>query len=217
MILTFFTFKTERNRKPLIYIGFTPCHVTGDHIIVRINDASLHMNFPHKDELEALMKKISHTLGISILTLCLGLYSFAYANEKVDGLLAQATPPEGVVFEIASGDINTLKLAIPAIQRHSDALRKKFPDLSIAVVSHGREQFSLTRNNDKKYAQVHQGVQSLVKNSHISVYVCETYAGRKGLDAADFPDYIDVAAAGPAQINDYVSLGYVLIRIRGDE
>jgi len=163
------------------------------------------------------MKNTTRALCILLMALCPGLYSAAYANEKVDTLLLQNTPPEGVVFEIASGDINTLKRAIPAIQRHSDALRKKFPDLSIAVVSHGREQFALTRSNDKKYAQVHEGVQSLVKNSNISVHVCETYAGWKGLDAADFPDYIDVAAAGPAQVNDYVSLGYILIRIRGDE
>lgn len=163
------------------------------------------------------MKKTSHTPLFIVLAFWFGLCSFAYANEQIDALLTQASPPEGVVFEIVSGDSDALKRAIPAVQRHSDALRKKFPDLSIAVVSHGSEQFALTRSNDKKFSRVHQGIQSLVKDSNITVHVCETYAGWKGLDAEAFPDYIDVAAAGPVQINDYRALGYVLIRIDGDE
>lgn len=164
--------------------------------------------------LEVFMKTITRT---SLFILWFGIFSTSFANEKVNALLAQDSAPEGVVFEIVSGDDDALKRAIPTVQRHSDNLRKKFPELAIAVVSHGSEQFALTRDNKKEYAEVHKGVQSLAKHSNITVHVCETYAGWQGLDAEAFPDYIDVAAAGPVQINDYQSLGYVLIRIDGSE
>ena len=163
------------------------------------------------------MKSTNTTLCILIAGLWLALVSLSQANEQVDSLLAQSTAPEGVIFEIATGNDDALKRAIPAVQRYSEALRKKFPKLAIAVVTHGSEQFSLTKNNSKQYADVHKQVQSLVQKSNISVHVCETYAGWKGIEAEDFPDYIDVAAAGPVQVNDYKALGYELIIVDGDE
>lgn len=163
------------------------------------------------------MKNAYKTLLLLIAGLYMALSSTVYANEQVEALLAHPSPPEGVIFEIATGDDDALKRAIPAIQRYSEALRKKFPGLSIAVVTHGREQFSLTKENSKEYEEVHKQVKSLVKNSNISVHVCETYAGWKGLEAEAFPDYIDVAAAGPVQVNDYRALGYKLIIVDGDE
>ena len=50
--------------------------------------------------------------------------------------------------------------------------------------------------------------------SDIPVYVCGTYAGWRGLSDEDFPDYVNVAAAGPAQINDFVALGYSRVLVR---
>lgn len=167
--------------------------------------------------IEQTMKTKNVTLLFIATSLFMGLFSHAQANEKVDALLTRNSAPEGVVFEIVSGDEDTLERAIPAVQRYSEALRKKFPGLAIAVVSHGNEQFSLTKNNRKQYADVHNRVKSLVNDKHITVHICDTYAGWQGISAEDFPDYIDVAAAGPVQINDYKALGYELIVVNGDE
>jgi hypothetical protein len=43
------------------------------------------------------------------------------------------------------------------------------------------------------------------------VHVCGTHAGWYGVTPEDFPDYVDVTTAGPAQINDYEAMGYELI------
>ena len=45
----------------------------------------------------------------------------------------------------------------------------------------------------------------------MDVHVCGTHAGWFDVLPEDFPDYVDVAAAGPAQVNDYRALDYVLI------
>jgi intracellular sulfur oxidation DsrE/DsrF family protein len=167
--------------------------------------------------IEQTMKTKIATLLIIASSLLMGPFAYAQGNEKVDALLTRSSAPEGVVFEIVSGDEDTLERAIPAVQRYSEALRKKFPGLAIAVVSHGNEQFSLTKDNRNEYADVHKGVKSLVNDKNISVHICETYAGWQGVSAEDFPDYIDVAAAGPVQINDYKALGYELVVVNGDK
>ena len=45
----------------------------------------------------------------------------------------------------------------------------------------------------------------------ITVHVCGTHASWRGKVDEDFPDYVDVAVSGPAQINDYQALGYELV------
>jgi len=151
-----------------------------------------------------------------LILLLLGLSAFhstAFAT-SVDDILQQDQPPVGVVFEVASSQPDKLRKIVPMIQQHVKQLRQRFPDLDIAVVTHGKEQFSLTQNNEKNYSEVHQQVKSLVKDTNVAVHVCETYAGWKNIDASEFPDYVDVAPAGPAQINNYKALGYVLIKIK---
>ncbi|MGD8514053.1 MAG: hypothetical protein PVF52_00460 [Granulosicoccaceae bacterium] len=157
----------------------------------------------------------NHSFRLISLALLLSLSTFqAIANPQVETLLKQGTAPDGIVFEIVSGDAGFLEVAIPRVQRYSQQLREKFPELSIAVVTHGREQFALTRDNADKNSDVHKRVQSLVRDSGISVHVCETYASWNNVAAEAFPEYIDVSAAGPAQINDYRQLGYTVILVK---
>ncbi len=47
----------------------------------------------------------------------------------------------------------------------------------------------------------------------VTVHVCGTFAACQGVDPSEFPDSINVAAAGPTQIEDYVSQGYTLVKI----
>jgi sulfur relay (sulfurtransferase) complex TusBCD TusD component (DsrE family) len=58
---------------------------------------------------------------------------------------------------------------------------------------------------------MHQAVQQLVREEGVPVHVCGTHAEWRGVTAEQFPEYVDVAAAGPAQINDYRALGYALV------
>ena len=135
------------------------------------------------------------------------------ATQEVEQILNLEQAPEGIVFEIVTGAANSLEWALPQVQSHIKRLRARFPKLEIAVVTHGDEQFSLKTSNDKKYKKIHSLTQQLVQKENIPLHVCGTYAGWKGVSEEEFPDYVDVAAAGPATINDYISLGYTLIKI----
>ena len=133
---------------------------------------------------------------------------------QVDDLLARAEAPPGVVFEVSTTDSNALRWALPQIQREAARLRGRFPGLPMAVVTHGREQFALQREHRSDNASVHRQVESLVADRDIPVHVCETFAEHNGVGAEQFPDYVDVAPEGPAQIRNYEELGYVRVRVR---
>lgn len=138
----------------------------------------------------------------------------AASDQAVNALLGAEQAPDGVVFEIASGDGTSLEWALPRIQGYVKALRERFPGIEIAVVSHGREQFSLTKDKRDSAPKIHQNVQRLVRDDSVPVHVCETYAEWNGVGAEQFPDYVQVAAEGPAQVRAYQELGYTLIKLR---
>ena len=129
-------------------------------------------------------------------------------------ILAMPEAPEGVVIEIVTGDNAGLTWAIPRAQDYIKQLRQRFKDLPISIVTHGSEQFALSKKNQTTNQSSHTAVRSLIQDSNVQVHVCGTYAGWRGLSAEDFPDYVDVAAAGPAQVNDYIAVGYLVVVIR---
>lgn len=129
-------------------------------------------------------------------------------------ILALPAAPPGVVIEIVTPEDEGLRWALPQAQSAVTKLREKFKDLHIAIVTHGSEQFALTQKQQSAHQAEHQIVQSLVKENQVAVHVCGTHAEWKGVHLEDFPAYVDVAAVGPVQINDYKALGYVLLVIR---
>jgi intracellular sulfur oxidation DsrE/DsrF family protein len=135
-------------------------------------------------------------------------------NDKVQTLLNQAQAPTGVLFEIASADKNALQWALPRIQQYTKTLREKFPGLDIAVVTHGREQFALQQASTDEYRKVHESVKALATKQDIPVHICQTFAAWNGVEPEAFPEYVTVSATGPQQVNDYVDLGYTLIKIK---
>jgi len=138
----------------------------------------------------------------------------AQANDKaVQDVLNMKEEPDGVVFEIATGRDGGLKWALPQVQDYIKQLRKRFPNMHVAVVTHGREQFALQKNKKKKNAKVHSLTEQLVADG-VALHVCGTHAEWRGVTEEDFPEYVDVSATGPAQINDYRSLGYILIEVK---
>lgn len=129
-------------------------------------------------------------------------------------IMALETAPSGVVFEIVSRQKDALTWAIPQVRKQATQLRQRFPGLEIAVVSHGAEQFALMTRKQSQYKGTHKAVADLVSQDNIQLHVCETYAGWKGVSASEFPDYVDVAPAGPAQINNYRELGYLVVLVK---
>ena len=152
-------------------------------------------------------------MRLRLILLCLLLHSgLLYANQQIQSLLNQAEAPDGVVFEVVEDDDDALDWALPEIIKLSQQLRQRFPGLDIAVVTHGREEFSLQTINQENDVTIHQQVKTL-QSDNIPVHVCETHAGWYGVDAEDFPDYVDVVPAGPVQIDHYRELGYEVIRV----
>ena len=150
-----------------------------------------------------------------VLFITLLLFSnILFASDKSDiaKILTLNETPDGVVFEVIGSDGKYLTDALEKIQKYKDQLQKKFPKLDIAVVSHGSEQFALTTDNAKKFKKAHSSVKRLVA-SDVPVYICETHASWRDVTAEEFPDYINVASQGPAQIKQYQELGYTLVVI----
>ena len=141
----------------------------------------------------------------------------ANSDPTLTELLNATTPPEGVVFEIITDDDDGLEWAIPRTRQYIKQLHEKFPQLTIAVVTHGREMFALQNRDIDGYRDVHNQVQSLIQDDNISLHACGTYASWQGLAEEDFPTYVDVTASGPATINDYIALGFVRIIIEDED
>lgn len=137
---------------------------------------------------------------------------FADDKEEIALVLSSDNSPDGIVFELIGEDGDYLTDALERIETYKKQLRAKFPKLDIAVVSHGSEQFSLTKDKASKFKAAHTSVKRLLK-SNIPVHICETHASWRDIAPEDYPDYIDVAPQGPAQIQQYEELGYELIVI----
>ena len=132
----------------------------------------------------------------------------------IDDILNLESEPAGVVFEIVSGDSRGLSWALPQVRTDAARLRKRFPDIAIAVVTHGREQFGLQKSKAADNPKIQQLTRSLVKDQDISLHVCGTYASWFDVSDEDFPDYVDVAPAGPTQINLYKEVGYLHVEVK---
>ncbi|HEY9098285.1 MAG TPA: hypothetical protein VIN38_05380 [Thiobacillus sp.] len=151
----------------------------------------------------AALKRLPALL-IGLLTLA---GSATAAPLTLDQLLARSVAPHGVVFEIVDRDPRALDVALPWVKQASQRLKKRFPTMPMALVTHGQEMFALQEGSRTHNPGVHQIAESLSRDG-IPVHVCETYAGWRGIGAENFPKYIDVAPTGPTQIKNYEALDY---------
>ncbi len=123
----------------------------------------------------------------------------------------------GSVLRSLEEDEYALGWALPLVQRNAERLRAQFPELPIAVVSHGLEQFGLlTSERLGPLSTIHLEARDLV-GVGVDVHVCGAHASQYGHAPEGFPDYVDVAASGPALLNDYRSLGFEVIRVEQPE
>ena len=133
------------------------------------------------------------------------------ASSNIDHLLKRDNAPEGVVFEIIDWEDDHLAEAIPWVNQQIIDLRKQFPNISIAVVSHGSEQFALLTDAKDAYPTIHKKVQNLITDHNVKLELCLGHASMRGFDKSEFPDYVDIEASGPSQIRAYQALGYELV------
>ncbi len=168
--------------------------------------------FRDSPETYAMPSIASFSPLLLVLLLPAQAYSGYGHQDRVQALIDAGNAPDGVVFEIASGDSRFLDWALQEADRLTRQLRAKYPGLDVSIVSHGREQFALTRQRLADNAPLEQQLQGLV-DADVPVHVCGTNAEWNGVDAEEFTALVDVAVTGPAQINDYVKLGYEKIRI----
>ena len=134
-------------------------------------------------------------------------------HPDVAKLLAMKAAPEGVVFDIETLSPNALTEVAPYVRDQIQLIKQKFPDVDIAVVSHGVEEFALEKKAEKQNAELHSIFNQLVDDSGVSVHVCGAVGGLKQLTQDDFPDFVSYSASGMAQLNDYKALGYFVIAI----
>ena len=151
------------------------------------------------------MKRLQLLLTLPLLL----AWSMTCAN-SFDWLMKETEAPPGVVIEII-GERELLRTLLPEIAKDIEKLRERFPGIPVAIVSHGAEQFLMTSSNASKAPDTHQLLQSLVTNDAVDFHVCGTHASWFDVMPEDFPEYVDVAPAAPAQIRHYEDLGYELI------
>jgi len=164
----------------------------------------------------AKINAISYKFIASLVLIISLIPLISYADEEAETIaeiMEMTETPDGVVFElIGSEDSDYLPSGLKKIEAYKKQLQGKFPKLDIAVVSHGAEQFELTKDNAKTEKESHQRVQRLVA-ADVPVHICETHASWRAIKAEDFPDYIISSPQGPAQIRQYQELGYILVVI----
>jgi len=135
-------------------------------------------------------------------------------HPQVAKLLQANTEPDGVVFDIETLDKNALKPLTTYVITQVELLKKAFPNVDIAMVSHGAEEFSLQTTAKNTYSGTHNLLSELASESGVSVHVCGAVGALKQLTQEDFPDFVSYSASGLAQINDYKALGYSVIVIK---
>ena len=136
-----------------------------------------------------------------------------FRDADVDRLLAASEAPDGVVFELISWDDKTWTWASPMIRDLREQLKQRFPDIDVAVVSHGGEQFQLTRQREDEQPQAIAQLASLTGEG-VDLHVCGTHSYWNDVPEDAYLDFVDVSPSGPAQINDYIRLGYTHILLQ---
>ncbi|MGF1753780.1 DsrE family protein [Vibrio makurazakiensis] len=138
--------------------------------------------------------------------------AIAQTNPAVSEILSSKMPPTGVVFEIMEWQNDTFSTLLKDIEDYSAQLKSRHPNIDVAVVSHGSEQFTLLDENASTHTNIHDLTKSLV-NSGISVEVCATHASWNGNTPEDFAEHIGVVERAPIAIQQYQDQGYTLIRL----
>lgn len=158
-------------------------------------------------------------IGFVLFSMFLLAYTgIAYSSEQthpdVERLINSGQEPEGIVFEIETLDANALVEQVSYIKSLVEKVKKRYPEVDVAVVSHGTEEYALQKSESNKNAELHNVFNQMVNQSDVSVHVCGAIAGLNKLSQEDFPEFVSYSESGLAQINDYKALDYEIIVIK---
>ena len=120
---------------------------------------------------------------------------------------SQAASLTGIVFDIREYDPDALVWVLPRLAAYMELIERARPGLPVALISHGDEMALLTTQAARTHAELHRELRRLHARG-LTIHVCATFARQLGLDETDFPPYVDVVPYGPAQLEDYVQMGY---------
>ena len=161
-----------------------------------------------------MTKLLKHFLvGFWLIIFTQVVQSADYSHLTIDRLLEANETPDGVVFELIAWDDATWSWAAPMIADLRSQLQTKYPGIDVAIVSHGGEQFQLTQANSKKQPQAIAQLASLSEEG-VNLHVCGAHSLWNEVAVTDYIDIVDVSPSGPAQVNDYIKLGYRHILLR---
>lgn len=118
---------------------------------------------------------------------------------------------DAVVLEVIENDPAALQSLIPFITQWVRAARAARPELSLMLVSHGNESLTLAHEPDSVLSRQ---LETLGDNQALSVSVCGTYAGWRGLSPADFPDYLQVLDSADSALTRQRAAGALIVRLR---
>jgi len=132
--------------------------------------------------------------------------------ETVDAVLQMQNAPTGVVFRVDEWDHDALQWAVPIIRKDVARLRQRFPDIKLAMVTHGEEEFALMKRAKDVYPGVQKDVKKLVSDDVI-VHVCTGHALMNGQSEAGFVEFVDPVPAGADKVAQYMRQGYIYIEV----
>ncbi|WEJ63614.1 DsrE family protein [Thiomicrorhabdus lithotrophica] len=135
-------------------------------------------------------------------------------HPQVEQIIQSNTEPEGVVFEIETLDSQALETLTDYVISQIRLIKRVYPAVDVAVISHGAEEFALQKSASSEFADVHNMFNNLVSTQGVSIHVCGAVGGLKQLTQEDFPDFVSYSASGLAQLNDYKALGYSVVVIK---
>jgi len=134
-------------------------------------------------------------------------------KQEVDEILALEKAPAGVLFElIGSEDGKYLPEGLKKVEAYKIQLKRRFPGIKFAVVTHGAEQFELTKDNAIKQSKTHDIVKR-ISADNVPVHVCSTHASWRDKTEIDFPDYVLASSGAGSQMREYQDQGYTLVTI----
>ncbi len=164
------------------------------------------------------MTRVKQITKAVILSLSLALNSYAVNVQEchhpvVKRLIDANLEPDGVVFELVEYDKDAWDWAAPMVESLSRQLKNKYPNIDIAIVSHGNEQFQLTQQSQQEN-QYSISILNNLNKSGVDISVCGINSSWNNVAHSDYIDIIDVASSGPALVNDYLNLGYRRIKLQ---
>jgi intracellular sulfur oxidation DsrE/DsrF family protein len=165
--------------------------------------------------MNSLMKKpFKRSFVVLLGFLLFSTVANAYTSKDLNWLLKRVQPDDGVVIEIVDWNSNWNNL-ITLVNPIVSQLKKISESIDIVIVSHGSEQFELTKSNLSSESTKENisstpltQLEILVDTNKVTVSVCGAHSRMVGFNNEKYAAFIDIADSGPALVNDYLNLDY---------